>query len=627
MIRKTLAVGIIFLFIGAGIIPSSLTQIVNYSPKSLGIFYEGQILFAPIHSTNTYLINNDGVLNHIWSSDYNPGYSVYMLDDGSIFRTIKLKYSGSGAGGGVQKITWDDELIWDFRYDTNSYLSHHDIEILPNGNILMIAWEYKTRNEAIAAGRDPNKLIGLNLWPDHVIEVEPTGPSSGEIVWEWHVWDHLIQDYDSSRDNYGVVGDHPELMDINFGYNNADWLHTNSIDYNEEFDQILLSFRNTDEIWIIDHSTTIEEAAGHVGGNSGKGGDILYRWGNPRVYHAGTSSDQKFFKQHDARWIKPGCPGEGNILVFNNGGGRPGTDYTSVDEIVPPVDEEGNYYLEPGSAYGPEEQIWIYDTNFFAWYIGGAQRLPNGNTLVCNGPAGELTEVTPEKVIVWEYENPYPNPLQNNVFKFQYYPPDEKPPFANFIFSPVIPKKNETVHFNDISTDNGTIINWFWDFGDGNTSTVKNPTHRYTEVGSFIVTLNVTDNDGLTDEISKNINVLLNNPPSSPTIDGPTNGKAGTSYYYDFTTTDPDGEDVKYYIDWGDGTIDPWDGPYESNEVISKDHIWSEQGDYIEWGTLEVTMPVNHHYYSFPLLQRLLERFPNAFPILRCLQELHNKTN
>ena len=205
-------------------------------------------------------------------------------------------------------------------------------------------------------------------------------------------------------------------------------MHTNSIDYNEEFDQILLSSRTFSEIWVIDHSTTTVEAAGHTGGNSGKGGDILYRWGNPLAYRAGNEDDQKFFQQHDARWIEEDCPGEGNILVFNNGGGRPGTDYTSVDEIEPPVAEDGIYYLEPGNAYGPEEQTWVYDTDFYALYVGGTQRLSNGNTLICNGPSGEIFEVTPEKVIVWEYENPYPNPYQNNIFKCQYYPPEEPPP-------------------------------------------------------------------------------------------------------------------------------------------------------------------------------------------------------
>jgi len=388
---------------------------------------EGQFIFAPTQSTTTYLVNADGSVNHSWPAEEYPGESVYLLDDGSIMRTEKLSLAGGGAGGGVQRIAWDGEVLWDFEYYTSNYLSHHDIEPLPNGHVLMIAWEYKTRNEAIDAGRDPNYLQGNTLKSCHIIEVEPTGPYSGDIVWKWHVWDHLIQDFDPTKDNYGVVEDHPELVDLNFGTVRPDWLHSNSIDYHEYFDQILLSSRNFNEIWVIDHSTTTEEAAGHTGGNSGKGGDILYRWGNPQAYGAGGSNDREFFVQHDARWIEEDCPGEGNIIVFNNGDNRPGGSYTSIDEIVPPVDEFGHYYLEPGSAYGPEEQIWKYDCNFFTSHLGGVQRISNGNTIICDAPAGEFIEVTPEKVIVWNYENPYPSSWRNSVFKFEYHQNGESP--------------------------------------------------------------------------------------------------------------------------------------------------------------------------------------------------------
>jgi hypothetical protein len=120
------------------------------------------------------------------------------------------------------------------------------------------------------------------------------------------------------------------------------------------------------------------------------------------------------------------------MLVFNNGVGRPGGSYSSVDEIVPPVDENGNYSLVPGSAYDPKEQLWIYTADnppdFFAQNVGGAQRLNDGNTLICDGPAGVFFEVTSENVIVWQYENPYPHPLNNNVFKIQYLPPEEPSP-------------------------------------------------------------------------------------------------------------------------------------------------------------------------------------------------------
>jgi len=417
---------IIILLFGTFFIPLSITKMVNYSYTHLGLSDDSRILFAPMFSKKTYLIDKNGEVIHTWSSDYFPGESVYMLDNGTILRSIKISLSGGGSGGGVQKITWDNTLIWDFKFYSETYISTHDIEPLPNGNVLILAYEQKTRSETIAQGRNPN-TIQKDFEPNFIVEVKPTGPTSGDIVWEWHVWDHLIQDYDPLKDNYGVVGNHPELIDINFGSatpgidpDPADWLHCNSIDYNPEFDQILISIRHFNEIWIIDHSTTTTEASIHTGGNSGKGGDILYRWGNPLAYRVGNESNQKFFGQHDATWIEPGYPGEGNILVFNNGNNRPGGSYTSIDEIVPPVNSTGHYYLENGSAYGPQEQIWRYETNFFANYIGGAQRIKNGNTIICNGPEGKFLEITPEKTIIWEYTSPYPTQFINDVFKIDY---------------------------------------------------------------------------------------------------------------------------------------------------------------------------------------------------------------
>jgi len=378
------------------------------------------IILPPTTSNTTYLIDSTGSLRHFWPGSFQPGEVAYLLDDGSILRTMKLTYGYGGAGGGLQRISWNGAVLWDFRYINDQHLSHHDIKPLPNGDVLMIAWEYKTRAEALAAGRNPSLLSGPTLMPDEVIEVKPSGPTSGDIVWEWHVWDHLIQDFDASKENYGVVGDHPELIDLNYGYTVDDWLHTNSIDYNVTYDQILLSVRNFNEVWVIDHSTTTEEAAGHTGGHSGHGGDLLFRWGNPQAYRAGTAADQRFYGQHDASWIESGCPGAGDILVFNNGLGRPVGTYSSVEEIQPPRDGDGEYAYVPGTAYAPLAQTWVYNTSFFCFIMGGAQRLRDGETLICS-PYGDLYRVTPEKTVVWHYENPYPNPTMNGLFKCHYY--------------------------------------------------------------------------------------------------------------------------------------------------------------------------------------------------------------
>ena len=386
--------------------------------------FNGYTLVAPLRSTSTFLIDIHGRLVNAWDSDYKPGNAVYLLENGHLLRTgtvgheVNPGFTAGGAGGIVQEFDWDGNLVWSYSYTSENYLQHHDVEMMPNGNVLILAWELKTAEQAIAAGRNPDYLPDGELWPEHIIEVEPTGPTTGDIVWEWHIWDHLVQDFDPSKENYGVVAQHPELVDLNWTViagpvrGAADWNHMNSVDYNEELNQIILSVHEMNEIYIIDHSTSSAEAATHEGGRSGHGGDILYRWGNPQVYGAGAPEDQQLWAQHDAQWIEEGLPGEGHLLLFNNGMRRPGPQqYSTVDEIVPPpMDENGNYALYPGLAYEPEEPAWMYmadpPTSFFSANISGAQRLANGNTLICSGAFGIIFEVAPDGDIVWEYVNP-----------------------------------------------------------------------------------------------------------------------------------------------------------------------------------------------------------------------------
>jgi len=376
----------------------------------------GYTLFAPMSYNVTYLIDNNGELVQSWSSEYRPGLSVYILENGDLLRTRIIQgqlFQTGGHGGGVEIIDWDGNLVWEFDYFSDQYWQHHDIESLPNGNVLLIAWEHKADATAIANGRNPNMLAGsqqpFGFWPDHIIEVNP---ESNSIAWEWHVWDHLIQDYDSSKVNYGVVSDHPELVNLNYpsGPNtNGDWLHINAVDYNAELDQIILSVHHFGEIWIIDHSTTTIEAASHTGGNSGKGGDLLYRWGNPQAYIGGNSNERIFFGQHDARWIEDGS----QIMVFNNGSGRPGGSYSSIDVITQPIGEDNLYVLDSNGIYGPDTLSWQYTAtplgDLFAANISGAHRLENGNTLICDGPRGHYFEVDSAGSLVWDYVNPVVN--------------------------------------------------------------------------------------------------------------------------------------------------------------------------------------------------------------------------
>ncbi len=394
--------------------------------------FRGYTLFAPKHFLLTYLMDNEGRVVNTWQSNYEPGQSAYLLPNGHLLRCCFTKargFTGGGEGGRIEEYDWQGKMVWEFDYATDTYMQHHDIKPLPNGNILMLVVEKKTREQCLAAGFDDRMLMDRELYPDSVIEIQPTYPKGGKVVWEWHVWDHLLQDADRTKPNYGKPADHPELVWVNCNGRGtkAFWNHMNSLDYNARLDQILLSVRGCSEIWIIDHGTTTRQAAGHTGGKYGRGGDLLYRWGNPAAYGRGAARDQMLFQQHDPTWIPEGSPGAGNILVFNNGLNRlpPGIasprdlppnpvgkdwGYSSVDEIVPPASKDGTYTLAPGAAYGPAALKWTYSAknpaDFFAEAISGAQRLPNGNTLVCDGTSGVFFEVTPDGQTVWKYVNP-----------------------------------------------------------------------------------------------------------------------------------------------------------------------------------------------------------------------------
>ncbi|MFO7676755.1 MAG: aryl-sulfate sulfotransferase [bacterium] len=396
---------------------------------------EGYTLFAPMPYTESYLIDPDGDLVQSWPGTLKPGLAAYLGEDGLLLRTNdlgNLTFYGGGRGGRVEARDWDGEVAWSFDYSNTQHCLHHDIARLPNGNVLMLAWEYKTRDEALAAGRNPARLSQNCLWPDHVIEFDP---EANGIVWEWHVWDHLIQDFDSTRENYGDVAAHPELIDVNFingsSFAPADWNHSNSVAYNAELDQVIISVRQLSELWVIDHSTTTEEAR--------RRGDLLYRWGNPFAYRRGLPSDEKLYGPHDIEWIAPGLPGAGNILIFNNGYGRFPGPFSEVIEIVPPCDSTGHYTIEPGAPYGPAAPVWTYrdpdSIRFYSSTISGCQRLPSGNTLICSGETGDFFEGTPDGRVVWRYISPVNSrgpmrqferiPLNSNsVFKVRRYQAD-----------------------------------------------------------------------------------------------------------------------------------------------------------------------------------------------------------
>jgi hypothetical protein len=418
-------------------------MVIQLHSQTMGLFlqtseaFNGYTLFAPSASRNTYLIDNCGKLVHQWHSDYTPGLSAYLLPNGDLLRTgrIASPFNGGGSGGLIERISWEGDVVWSFTFSTAQYHQHHDIAYMPNGNILVNAWEKISQQAAIDAGR---QMIGNNgLWSNYVAEIQPVGAHEAIVVWEWRAFDHLIQDVDSAKLNFGLISEHPERIDANLDPNlSADWLHVNAIDYNADLDQIVLSAHDIHEIWVIDHSTTTAEAKSSSGGLYGKGGDLLYRWGNPKNYDRGTAANQILYGQHDVRWITPGLPGAGSFMVYNNGVGRSGPqEFSTVEVWFPPMDSAGFYTTDTTAAYGPALADWVLgegDLTFYSSRISGAHRLPNGNTLVCVGRLGQFLEVNANGEKVWEYINPAgtvvqtqgSNPFANDAFRVTRYAPD-----------------------------------------------------------------------------------------------------------------------------------------------------------------------------------------------------------
>jgi len=394
---------------------------------------EGYTIFTPyadITGTSTYLLDTAGNTIHTWIHERAPASMPYLLSDSTIiypYRVENPTMEVGGVGGGIQYLDWNGNVFWDYQITDETYQHHHDIEPLPNGNVLAIVWEKKTSSEAFEMGRQVIDNALNQMWSTAILELDF---QTGDIVWEWHIWDHLIQDIGDEYPNFGVIAEHPELFNINCGNagNNAggpqgangDWMHINAIDYNVELDQIAISSRVQNEIFIIDHSTTNLEAASHSGGNSGNGGDFLYRWGNPENYNQGDSLDKILSAQHGLNWIPTGYPGEGNLILFNNFHAEGAS---AVLEIVTPINENGSYNLSGNGVYGPESWEWGYFADITTPMQGGAFRLSNGNTLITQTHTARIIEVNMSGEILWDFS--YESGIANHwIARAQKYPID-----------------------------------------------------------------------------------------------------------------------------------------------------------------------------------------------------------
>jgi len=393
----------------------------------------GYVVVEASASKESLIVNADKETVASLRSNYRISHSKFDEDGNRTVNPLtNTSFDSGGNAGCLEEYSPQGELRWRIKLSTEKFAQHHDFFRMANGNVLALVWERAPNEEIIGQGRDPENVSEEgDFWHDGVIEINPY---TQEIVWEWSTKHHLVQEFDPGKPNFGVVADHPELIDVNRfrlgGRDNSitpDWTHFNAIDYNAELDQIVLSVRRLSELWVIDHSTTPWESMRHDGGKQNRGGDLLYRWGNPEMYNRGTLEDKMLLGQHDVQWIRDGLPGAGNIIAFSNGYDEERA-YSSIVEITPDMNPGGSYNLGSNGAYGPKELAWEYNPEpperFYSWFIAGVQRLPNGNTLINQGAGAKIREVTPDGEIVWDYFYKGEFDAPYTMFRARKYPAD-----------------------------------------------------------------------------------------------------------------------------------------------------------------------------------------------------------
>ena len=356
-------------------------------------FYNGYTLVTPIGGDYTYLMDENGCIVHGWSAEgFQPGYGHLLPNRNLLVRGQEIvetevgAYEPAGNADILLELDWEGNQIW--RWEHPSF--HHDMCRMPNGNTLVITWNHcdpkiaeqvkggmSSDREALIKG-NPEQMkfvlsgLGVGGRPrdlsgylsDTILEISP----SGEVIHSWNAWEYC----DLEKD---MMCAH-ELP--------YEWTHCNSVKYIPE-GKVLLSFREINLVMMIKWPE----------------GDVLWRWGG----------DHLISHQHDAT-LTP----EGNILLFDNGTHHPVTPHSRVIEVDMQTDGI----------------IWQYAPavvfSFFSGHIGGCERLPNGNTLICEGQSGRVFEVTPDCKVCWEWVTPFVHPFKgvmaSMIFRAHRYAPD-----------------------------------------------------------------------------------------------------------------------------------------------------------------------------------------------------------
>lgn len=371
---------------------------------------EGYILYTASQSNMVYLIDNCGYVVNEWTFNNTTGYpSAYLLPDGSVAKLNRVQNTGAPYGiYCLEQRDWNNNLIWEYCSSGRYEPMHSDLAYLPNGNFLVIVQDAHSATAAVQKGIDPANF-GNAFYSESVIEFERTGLTTGNVVWEWHLWDHLVQDINPNiPSTYGVISNNPGKMDANII---DDVTHFNSIWYLEDRDHIMLSNWKNDEIFIIDHGISSVEAADTLG-------DLLWRWGNPENYDLGTIVDKRLDGMHNPRLISntnplyPGMFSVHNNLYHNIAGLSTNRSAAVILDDV--YDAATNSYPKDPltGRWLPNDfnYVWYGDVfqgdNYYSQFESGVQVQANGNIILTEALSGRIVEVNPDGEVVWIYKTP-----------------------------------------------------------------------------------------------------------------------------------------------------------------------------------------------------------------------------
>ncbi len=437
--------------------------------------WNGLTYYGNMSSAMGYLIdtNSTTIKTFTYTGSGNNGYSTHMMPGGDIWRSVSTTntLSGGGMTGRIQKWSYNNVLLWDYIYSSSTYCLHHDHCPLPNGNVLVISYDVKTATDATNAGCSSSIIV----WAEKILELKPVGTNSAVVVWQWNVWDHLVQNVNSTAGNYATsIVNNPQLLNINYSIQ-KDWMHMNGIDYNPILDQIIVSSHNLNEWYVIDHSTTTAQAALHTGGNAGKGGDFLYRWGNPPAYQA--TGTKILDVTHDAHWIPEGSPNAGYMVGVNNKGISVGPK-TTIDQITSP--RVGlNYTVTTGQAYTPATFTLRHTSTGYTSNMGSSDQFPNGNQLVCLATVGTIYEINSAGTTLWSKSTGGTTPQSHRYT-------------TCYINNPAPAQPSISIAGSDLVSTTGVTYQWYLN-GDL-LAGASNQTYTPSQSGVYVV--RVTDSNG-----------------------------------------------------------------------------------------------------------------------------------